>query len=385
MFITKKIKKCIILNILLCIPSLTFANIPDAPSVKAKSYVLMDYDTGDILDELNPDTILPPASLTKVMTAYVVFNELERDNLKLTDTVRISKKAWKTSGSKTFIKEGDDVLVEDLIKGMIIHSGNDASVALAEHIAGSVERFSELMNYEAKNLKMENSHFENPTGLPIKNHYTTARDLSILTRAMIQKFPKYYYIYQLKQFTYADITQQSRNRLLKEDLGFDGLKTGYTNAAGYCYIGSAKRDDRRLIVTLMGEPSPEQRFEDAKSLVNFGFRFYEKHTVLEKNKAIEELTTQVYNGVTDNLYIGTNKDVVLVLERGQINKIKYDVDLIKVAKAPIESNQKVGTIKVMLNDTVLETVDLINLNEIKEGSWVKKIKDYMNIKLRKSN
>jgi len=375
MFTNKAIRKALTMVIAISFFSSAGAEIPDAPTVKAKSYVLMEYDTGKILKELNSDKKLAPASLTKVMTAFVVFDELTRNKLRFTDTVKISKKAWKTTGSKTFVRAGDDVLVEDLVKGMIIHSGNDASVALAEHIAGSVDGFSELMNYHAKKLGMVNSFFKNPTGLPSRGHYTTAMDLSILTRAMIKQFPEFYYIYQLKSFTYAEITQESRNRLLKEDLGFDGLKTGFTNAAGYCYIGSAKRGDTRIIVTLMGEPSPQQRFDDAKTLVNYGFRFFETHMIIESNKAIEELTTKVLKGDLSKVYIGAKEDIVLVLERGQIEKLKYDVELIKTAIAPIKKDLVVGKIKIILDGVVLKETELITLNEVMEGSFFKQIKD----------
>ena len=372
MFIKKIIKKLSIAFIATSLIPSAMAMIPDAPDVKAKSYVLMEYETGKVLKELNPDKKLAPASLTKVMTAYVVFNELKTKNLKMTDTVRISKKSWKTMGSKTYVKVGDDVLVEDLVKGMIIHSGNDASVALAEHIAGNVEGFSTLMNYQAKQLGMNNSHFKNPTGLPMSGHYTTAMDLSILTRAMIKNFPEYYYIYQLQSFTYADITQSSRNRLLKEDLGFDGLKTGFTNKAGYCYIGSSKRGESRLIVTLMGEPSPKQRFEDAKSLVNYGFRFFETHLILQANKGIKELTTNVEDGKTENLYIGAKDDVMVVLEKGQMEKIKYDASLIEKGIAPIKEGMSVGKIKVMLDDKIIAESELITLNKIDEATFFEK-------------
>lgn len=375
MFIKKVIKRSATLLTTLLLCSNAIADIPEAPSVKAKSYVLMEHNTGKILKELNSDKKLAPASLTKVMTAYVVFDELSRGKLKLTDTVKISKKAWKTTGSKTFVKEGDHVLVEDLVKGMIIQSGNDASVALAEHIAGSIESFSELMNYHAKKIGMNNSYFKNPTGLPSRGHYTTAMDLSILTKAMIDEFPDYYYIYQLKKFTYQNIEQFSRNRLLKEELGFDGLKTGYTREAGYCYIGSSKRGESRVIVTLLGEPSPEQRFEDAKSLVNYGFRFFETHMLLESGKAIKELTTKVKKGETNELFIGTKDDVVIVLARGQVERLQYDVDIIQNAIAPIKKGKTVGVIKINLDGKTLKTMDLVTLNNVNEGTFFKKMKD----------
>lgn len=372
----KIIKNCIQAAVLsLILSNQAFAEIPPPPEVKAKSYVLMEFETGKILNEVEADKELAPASLTKVMTAYVVFDELSSGRLRFEDKVKISKKAWETSGSRTFVKEGTQVTVEDLIKGTIIQSGNDAATALAEHISGSVEQFSTLMNYHAKKIGMKNSHFKNPTGLPENGHYTTARDLATLTKAIIEDFPDYYYIYQMKQFTYNDITQHSRNKLLKEDLGFDGLKTGYTRKAGYCYIGSSLRGDTRMIVTLLGEPNSNQRFEDAKKLVNYGFRFYETHEIISKNVAIPELATPVTYGETDVLHVGANESITTVLEEGQFEKVRYEIDLIEKAIAPIRIGSKVGTISVFVEDEKVGTVDLVALNGINEGSLMKKLKD----------
>lgn len=359
-----------------------FAKIPDAPDVKAKSYVLMEYSTGKILNDLNPDEKLAPASLTKVMSAYVVFNELQSGRLSLDDEIKISKKAWKTQGSKTYVRVDTKVKVRDLITGMIVQSGNDATIALAEHIAGSESEFAELMNYQAKKLGMTNSHFKNVTGLPIRGHYTTARDLAKLTKAIIHDFPEYYYIFHLKQFTYSNITQHNRNKLLTEDLGFDGLKTGFTNKAGYCYIGSSKREDTRMIVTLLGEPSPSQRFKDAKTLVNYAFRFYETHEILSKDKAIGELTTNVIKGKTDKLYVGAKDDVKVVLEKGQFDKVTYDVKMIDFATAPIDKGLNVGKITVSLNGKEIGSSDLVAMNSVEEGSFFKQMKDMIKAKFQ---
>lgn len=372
----KIIKKCFISALLsLMISNQAFADIPPAPKVEAKSYVLMEYKTGKILNKLDENKKLAPASLTKVMTAYVVFDELRSGRLHLNDEVKISKKAWKTSGSRTFVREGTLVKVEDLIKGTIIQSGNDAATALAEHISGSTDQFAVLMNFHAGKLGMNDSHFKNPTGLPARGHYTTAKDLATLTKAIIEDFPDYYYIYQMKQFTYADITQKSRNRLLNEDLGFDGLKTGFTNDAGYCYIGASKRGDTRMIVTLLGEPSPNQRFEDAKKLVNYGFRFYETHEILSAGVEIPELKTEVVSGESNTLHVGAKKDLVTVLKAGQFEKVRYEINLIEKAIAPIKEGTIVGSIKVFIEDDSIGEVDLVALNTVEEGSVVKKLKD----------
>lgn len=372
----KIIKNCIQAALLsLMLSGHVLADIPPAPKVEAKSYVLMEFETGKILNNIDENKKLAPASLTKVMTAYVVFDELKSGRLKFEDSVKISKKAWKTPGSKTFVREGTQVLVEDLIKGTIVQSGNDAATALAEHISGDVDQFAVLMNFHAKKLGMESSMFKNPTGLPERGHYTTAKDLALLTRAMIEDFPEYYYIYQMKKFTYADIPQNTRNRLLKEDLGFDGLKTGYTKNAGYCYIGSALRGDTRMIVTILGEPSVEQRFEDAKKLVNYGFRFYETHEILTESISIPELETKVVSGETNTLYVGANKDLVSVLKVGQVDKVRYEINLIEEATAPIAAGTVVGKIGVFVEEEYLGEADLIALNSVKEGSVMKKLKD----------
>lgn len=353
------------------------ATIPKAPEVKAKSYVLMEYKTGKILNELEADKKLAPASLTKVMTAYIVFEELQSGRLDLEDKVKISKKAWKMDGSRMFVREGTLVTVEDLIKGTIIQSGNDSATALAEHISGSTKEFANLMNFHAKKLGMENSHFKNPTGLSERGHYSSARDLAKLTRSMISRFPEYYYIYQMKKFTYADIPQDNRNRLLKEDLGFDGLKTGFTQNAGYCYVGSALRGDTRMIVTLLKEPSPKQRFEDAKKLVNYGFRFYETHQILKENEAISELTTKVIKGQSDSLQVGAKEELVVVLKRDEFEKIKYKVNMYEKIIAPISKGEVVGQIEVFLEEKSIGKIDLIALSNIEEGGFFKKLKDSM--------
>tara|TARA_Y100001960_G_scaffold334141_1_gene445739 strand:- start:34931 stop:36079 length:1149 start_codon:yes stop_codon:yes gene_type:complete len=351
------------------------ASIPEAPKVEAKSYVLMEYKTGKILNELEADKKLAPASLTKIMTAFVVFDELQSGRLHMEDKVKISKKAWKTDGSRTFVQEGTSVAVEDLIKGTIVQSGNDAATALAEHISGSTSEFANLMNFHARKIGMTNSHFKNPTGLPERGHYTTARDLANLTKAMIDKFPEYYYIYQMKKFTYGDIPQNNRNKLLREDLGFDGLKTGYTRNAGYCYVGASLRGDTRMIVTLLNEPSPKQRFEDAKKLVNYGFRFYETHKIINKEEAITELTTRVLKGDIDFTKVGAKEDLVVVLKRDEVEKIKYKAGVYEKITAPLPVGSKVGDIEVFLEGKSLGKIDLITLDNIEEGGFFKRAKD----------
>ncbi|MDH3639335.1 MAG: D-alanyl-D-alanine carboxypeptidase, partial [Gammaproteobacteria bacterium] len=253
-------------------------NVPEAlksslppPEVKAKSWVLMDFNTGWVLAAKHADDQIEPASLSKLMTAYVVFHALKKGNLQLDDVIHISEKAWRTEGSRMFAKVNSEVRAEDLIKGLIIQSGNDAAVALAEHLAGTEQGFAVLMNEHAQKLGLTNTHFTNAPGLPDPDHYSTARDLSILTAALIQEFPEYYAWYSIKEFTYNEITQQNRNILLWRDASVDGVKTGHTSSAGYCLVGSARRDDTRLIATVIGTTSAKQRAKEVQSLLKYGF------------------------------------------------------------------------------------------------------------------
>ncbi|KZZ19603.1 D-alanyl-D-alanine carboxypeptidase, partial [Oleiphilus sp. HI0080] len=251
------------------------ALIPAPPQVGASSYVLMDATTGEIIIEENANESLPPASLTKMMTAYIVESEIAQGNVSLTDEVPVSVKAWRTGGSKMFIKEGTKVLLEDLLKGVIIQSGNDASIALAEYLAGSEEAFADIMNQQAIQLGMTGSNFMNATGLPSDSHYSTAHDMALLAKAIIQHYPEQYAVYKEKYFTYNNIRQPNRNRLLWRDKSVDGLKTGHTEEAGYCLVSSAKRDDMRLISVVMGTSSEEARVKETQKLLNYGFRYYE--------------------------------------------------------------------------------------------------------------
>jgi serine-type D-Ala-D-Ala carboxypeptidase (penicillin-binding protein 5/6) len=267
---------------------------PAPPELEAKGYLLVDFHTGKTLAELNADERLEPASLTKIMTAYTVFRELASERIKLNDQVLVSEKAWRTGGSKMFIEVGKQVSLEDLLKGMIIQSGNDASVALAEYVSGNVESFANLMNAHAKRLGMTNSHFTNPNGLPDPELYTTARDMARVAVALIREFPEYYAWYSNQEFTYNGITQANRNPLLKRDPTADGIKTGYTKAAGYCLVGSAKRDDMRLISVVMGTPSPRARAEASLALLNYGFRTYESHKLYPVGQPIENAARLVW-------------------------------------------------------------------------------------------
>ena len=347
--------------------------IPRAPEIAAKSYILMDYNSSKIIAQKNADMPVAPASITKVMTAFVVFSELEEGNIKLDDLVTVSKKAWKTPGSRMFINVNSKVSVEDLLQGMIIQSGNDASVALAEHIAGSEDTFAALMNQHAQELGMKNTHFVNSTGLPDKTHKTTARDLAILARALIKRFPQYYKWYSTKDFTYNKIKQSNRNTLLWRDKSVDGMKTGHTEEAGYCLLASAKRNNMRLISVVLGTSSANARAQETQKLLNFGFRFYESHIIYPAQKTLKKI--RIYKGSKEQLAVGVANDIAVTIPRGQYKNLKPAMTINTPLEAPVSKGQKLGSVKITLDGKVLASSPLIALEDIPEGSLWQQAKD----------
>ena len=347
--------------------------IPKAPAIAAKSYILVDYNSNKVIAQNNADMAVAPASITKVMTAYVVFSELEQGNIKLSDLVTVSKKAWKTQGSRMFIKVNSKVSIEDLLQGMIIQSGNDASVALAEHIAGSEDTFAALMNQHAQELGMKNSNFLNSTGLPDPNHKTSATDLAILAHALIKKFPQYYKWYSTKEFTYNNIKQPNRNTLLWRDNTVDGMKTGHTEDAGYCLLSSAKRDNMRLISVVLGTDSVNARAQETQKLLNFGFRFYESHIVYPAGKALKNV--RIYKGRSQQLPIGVAKNLAVIIPRGQYKNLKPSININTSLIAPVSKGQQLGKVEMRLNGKLLSSSPLIALKTIEEGSLWQQAKD----------
>ena len=347
---------------------------PAPPEVEAKADILQDYHTGTVLAENNADEKLAPASLTKIMTVYVVFREISNGHLHLDDLATISQKAWRTSGSRMFLDVNTKVSIEDLLKGVIIQSGNDASVALAEHVAGDEVTFADMMNQHAQRLGMNNSHFENSDGLPSPNHYTTARDLAMVTTALIKEFPDYYRWFSQKEFTYNKITQQNRNMLLSRDETVDGVKTGFTDEAGYCLVASALRDGMRLISVVMGTKSVNARAKENQKLLNYGFRFFESHRVHPKNQSLTE--TRIWKGDTEMLPLGLSEDLYVTIPRRHFNDIKQ---VIKVENntitAPVKQGEKLGSIEVTLKDEVLAKKDLVALNAVNQGNIVRRLYD----------
>ncbi len=367
--------KPINLLFLLCVfSSNTFAVIlPAPPDINAVSYLVKDFNSGQVLAEKDIDKVVEPASLTKMMTTYIVSNELEEGNINMDDMVRVSEKAWRMEGSRMFIEVGKEVSVEDLLKGVIIQSGNDASVALAEHIAGTEEVFAAIMNQYAARLGMSNSNFVNSTGLPDPNHYATARDLAILAEAIIRDHPEIYEWHSIKEFTFNGIKQPNRNLLLWRDDSVDGIKTGHTENAGFCLVASAKRDDMRVISVVMGTEGMESRARASSSLFGYAFRFFETHKYYSQGDRVT--SSPVWKGETDEVALGIADDLWLTIPRGQLKNIQPMVEMNPTINAPIEINTVLGNVKLMLEDEELASLPLIALETIPEGGIIKRIQD----------
>ncbi len=341
---------------------------PAPPSIKGTGHLLIDYDSGHIISEDNANVRLEPASLTKMMTAHVVFGEIRAGNLKLDDMVMVSEKAWKTPGSRMFIEVGKQVSVEDLLKGMIIQSGNDASVALAEHIAGSESVFASVMNSHARELGMVDTNFVNATGMPDPNHYTTAADMAKLAISKIRDFPEFYKWYAIKSFEFNNIKQQNRNKLLWRDKDVDGLKTGHTEAAGYCLVASAKKDSMRLISVVMGTDSEKQRAEESMKLLNYGFRFFETHKLYAAGDALSQ--AKVWKGSSDQLPVGLAEDLFITIPRNQYDNLNASMHLNLPLQAPINQGTSVGEVRISLDGKEVINQPLVALRNIEEGGIV---------------
>ena len=375
---------------LVCISSLAISFVsnakllvPNPPAVNAKGYILMDYDTGKVLAESNADEQLNPASLTKMMTSYVIGRELQNGTISLTDMVTISHKAWAKNfpdSSKMFIEVGKEVSVADLNRGIIIQSGNDACVAMAEHIAGSEEQFAQLMNLYGDEIGLENSHFINSHGLTDDGHKTTARDMAVLGKALIRDVPEEYAIYKEKDFTFNNISQLNRNSLLwDKSLNVDGIKTGHTQAAGYSLVSSATKGDMRLIAVVMGTASERARKIESKKLLNYGFRFYETLTAYEAGEVFAK--QPIYMGDKDEVRLGINQSTPITIPRGYREKITASFTLDKELEAPINKGEVVGTLTLKIEDELVTEYPLVSLDQVDEGGMFKKLKDFVRKKL----
>ena len=353
------------------------ANIPSAPIIGAKSYLVIDTLTNHEIASLEPNLRLPPASITKLMTAYVTFHALESDQISLEDQVTISEKAWRMTGSRMFIEVGKKVSVQDLLMGMIVQSGNDASVALAEFVAGSEFLFVDLMNQYATNLNMTSSSFQNSTGLPDENHFSTAHDLSLLAKAIITEFPQYYKWYSTKEFTYNEITQRNRNSLLWRDPSVDGMKTGSTEEAGFCLVSSAIRNDMRLISVVLGTATAKSRNDGSQALLNYGFRFHETKTIFMSEKEI--IAVKTWKTQSETLSLGILNDLNLTLPRGSFSKLSIENNIQPEIIGPIDKGQVLGELVIKLNDSTLATQTLVALENNPKGTLWQQIKDTMQL------
>ena len=339
--------------------------VPAAPEIAARGHILMDFHSGEVLTEQNADAAMDPASITKLMTAYAVFHELAKGKMSLDDQVLVSERAWRTQGSRTFIDVGSSVRLEDLVRGMIVQSGNDASVALAEHTAGTEEAFADLMNAYAQRLGMTGTSFRNATGLPSEDHYSTARDIALLASALIREFPDYYQYYSEREFTYNKITQRNRNALLWQDPTVDGLKTGMTDAAGYCLVTSASRDDMRLVSVVLGTSGPKVRAQASLSLLNWGFRFYETHRLYAAGQPVT--TARVWKGSLELAKLGLEQDLWITLPRGRYEQLQAAMELESPLLAPLEPGRSVGQLRLSLEDRMLAERSLHPLAPVPAG------------------
>jgi len=351
-----------LLALLLLLPALALAEVPPPPAIAGKAWMLYDVTSAQILVSEKPEERVEPASLTKLMTAYLAFSALKQKTLTLEKTVPVSERAWKAAGSRMFIEPNKPVSVDELLRGMIVQSGNDACIALAEAIAGSEEAFAQMMNREAQRLGMKNTSFANASGMPDPKHYSTAYDLALLAAALIRDFPEYYPLYSLREYRYNNITQPNRNRLLWLDPNVDGMKTGYTENAGFCLIASAKRGTRRLLSVVLGTSSDNARVQESQKLLNYGFQFYDTVKLYGKDQTVS--TLEVLKGAENRVKAGFQSDFYVSVPRGLSDQLKADLVSIQPLVAPIGVGQKVGTVKVALQGKPLGEYPVVALENV---------------------
>ena len=354
--------------------------VPNPPAISSKSFLLMDADTRHVVAELDSNTPLPPASLTKIMTSYVTASELAAGRVKANDEVPVSVKAWRTGGSKMFIREGTTVSLEDLLRGIVIQSGNDASVAVAEYIGGDENGFANMMNAHAEELGLENSRFVNATGLPDDGHYSSTRDMAVLTAELIARYPDHYAMYRERSFEYGGIRQANRNRLLWRDKSADGVKTGLTDAAGYCLVASARRDGTRFIVATMGARTDNARFSDAQKLLAYGFRYYESQSLYDADEVVA--TRRVWYGVTDSVTARVREPVRVTIPRGRFKDLDAVVDLPAHLEAPVAAAEPIGFVRITLAGEVLAEAPLTADIGVEEAGVFSKMGDWFYLLFR---
>ncbi|MFA9462118.1 D-alanyl-D-alanine carboxypeptidase family protein [Thiohalorhabdus sp. Cl-TMA] len=367
------LRPMILLLALLLAAPVSGAPVPSPPEVDGHSAFLMDYHSGRVLADQEGDKPWPPASLAKLMTLYTAFTALEEGSVALDDTVRVSEKAWRTKGSRMFLEVGDEVPLKRILKGIIVESGNDACVALAEHVAGSEEAFVQLMNMHGRELGMENTQFANATGLPAEGMKTTARDMAHLAAALIREFSGHYDLFSIRKMTYNEITQYNRNRLMWWDDSVDGMKTGHTEDAGYALVASAKREGMRLISVVMGTGSERARAEESQTLLNYGFRFYRTYKLYNAGESLHEV--RVWKGAADHVGVSLPKDLYLTLPRGQRDRLEVTLNFGGPLMAPVPEGTEVGQLVAKLEDRTVTTRPLTTLQEIPEGGFFGRLID----------
>jgi len=354
--------------------------IPNPPELDATSYYLVDFDSGRVLAENNPDDRVEPASITKLMTAYLVDKAIADGDVTLDEMVTISEKAWRMQGSKMFVEVGKQVPVSDLLKGLIIQSGNDASVALAEHLAGSESAFAGYMNHQAKLLGMDNTNYVNATGWPDENHYSSARDIAILTRTIIDEFPESYSYYKEREYTFNKIRQFNRNRLLWRDDSVDGVKIGHTEAAGFCLVASAQREEMRLISVVLGAGSDKARTQSSQSLLNYGFRYFETHKLYRSDEVLK--TAQIWYGDQEQISLGVGKDIFITIPRGRYRDLDASMEIDAEISAPVERGQSLGQVNIKLDDEMILSEAIVAMQTVNEGSLIERAMDSIKLMFR---
>ena len=353
------------------------AGIPSPPKADARAHLLIDMNSARVLSEEGADERLEPASLTKMLTSYVVFAEMAQGKFELSDEVLVSEKAWRMQGSRTFIEVGTRVSVEVLLKGLIVQSGNDAAVALAEFVAGDEHAFADLMNRYARQLGMSGSHFTNSSGLPDPDHYSTARDMARIAAALVQDFPEYYPWNAIREYEYGGINQPNRNALLFRDESVDGLKTGYTKAAGYCLVASAEREGMRLIAAVMGAKSAGARARIAQSLLNYGFRFYETRRVFASGEQVTE--TRVWKGEAEQLSLGLDRDLYVTVPRGRYGDIDAKMEIATHLVAPLHAGGQHGVLRLAFEEEMVAERPLVALADVAQGSLWRRTIDHVRL------
>ena len=367
----------IVVGIILPILSSASSLVPPAPQIKATSYILLDAQTNKVIVEYEADERNPPASLTKIMTTYLVEQMIQRGVVERSEKVPVSIKAWKAEGSKMFIREGTEVDLMDLLRGVVIQSGNDASIALAEFVAGDEASFAQMMNEQAEKLGMLNSNFLNSTGLPDEGHYSSARDMALLTKDMIKRFPEHYQLYSERSFKFNNIEQPNRNRLLRYDRSVDGVKTGYTKAAGYCLVASAERNGMRLISVVMGAENDDSRVRESQKLLTYGFRNFETSTIYEESEIVK--SAPLFYGAEEVISLGVSENVSVTIPRGSYEKLEAQIKVPKIIEAPVRKGDVLGELLLMMDEEAIYRTSVISLENYEQAGFFSRFSDYLEL------